>query len=62
MQKSLRGLSLATFVHPDAAISRLVKIGAGTVVMAGAVVNSDTAIGDGHIVNTGTTVGIGRER
>lgn len=47
---------LATLIHPQAAISRRVTIGKGTVVMAGAVVNSDTKIGEGCIINTGASV------
>lgn len=54
IQKTLDGV--VTLVHPDAVISRRVRIGSGTVVMAGAVINSDTVIGDGCIINTGATV------
>ena len=41
-----------TLIHPDAVISRRVKIGQGSVVMAGTVINSDVVIGRGCIVNT----------
>lgn len=45
-----------TLIHPDAIISRRVRIGNGSVVMAGAVINSDAVIGEGCIINTGATV------
>lgn len=50
------GFRLVSAVHPSAQVARGVTIGAGTVVMAGAVVNSDTTIGDNVIVNTRTSV------
>jgi sugar O-acyltransferase (sialic acid O-acetyltransferase NeuD family) len=43
-------------VHPSAEIARGVKIGDGTVVMAGAVVNSDSRIGDFCILNTNASL------
>lgn len=49
-------LNVITLIHPDAVISRRVKIGEGTVVMAGAVINSDVVIGKGCIINTGASV------
>jgi sugar O-acyltransferase (sialic acid O-acetyltransferase NeuD family) len=51
-----KGFELARAVHPQAQIARGAVIGAGTVIMAGAVVNSDAAIGENVIVNTGATV------
>jgi sugar O-acyltransferase (sialic acid O-acetyltransferase NeuD family) len=42
--------------HPSAQIGRHVEIGQGTVVMAGAVVNSGTQIGRHCIINTGACV------
>ncbi|HET7766004.1 MAG TPA: acetyltransferase [Burkholderiales bacterium] len=50
------GFELARAVHPQSQIGRGAAIGAGTVIMAGAVVNADAAIGDNVIVNTGATV------
>lgn len=47
---------LVTLIHPDAIIADDVKIGVGSVVMAGAVINPSTVIGDGCIINTGATV------
>ena len=43
---------IATLIHPDAVIAKDVKIGIGTVVMAGAVINSGASIGRGCIINT----------
>ena len=49
-------IDTVTLVHPDAVIGRRVKLGKGTVVMAGAIINSDTEIGDGCIINTASSV------
>lgn len=54
-QQELNSL-IVSLVHPNATVSRRVKIGKGCVVMAGAVINSDSIIGDGCIVNTGSTI------
>jgi len=50
------GFELARAVHPQAQLGRGTVIGDGTVIMAGAVVNSDAAIGENVIVNTGATI------
>ena len=55
-QYTERGMKVATLIHPDAVIGRKVKIGEGTVIMAGTVINPDTVIGKGVIINTGATV------
>lgn len=47
---------LATLIHPFAAVADSAVIGAGTVVVAGAVVNPDAKIGTGVIVNTCASV------
>ncbi|OMF35947.1 transferase [Paenibacillus sp. FSL H8-0548] len=39
-------------IHPTSSIARGARIGAGTVVMAGCVVNSDTAIGEHNVLYT----------
>ncbi|WP_307449358.1 acetyltransferase [Paenibacillus sp. V4I3] len=46
------GASVVSLVHPRAVIGTDVEIGAGTVVMAGVVINSSTKIGKGCIINT----------
>lgn len=43
-------------VHPAATVSPSVKIGEGTVVMAGAVINAEAVIGKHCIINTGASV------
>jgi len=45
-----------SLIHPAAVIASDVKIGKGTVVMAGAVINPGTEIGKGCIVNTSSSV------
>jgi sugar O-acyltransferase (sialic acid O-acetyltransferase NeuD family) len=43
-------------IHPKAVLAETVKVGSGTVVAAGAIVNPDTVIGRHVIINTGATV------
>ena len=50
------GGELVTLVHPSAVIAPDVKIGHGTVVMAGAIINTGTMIGQFAIINTGAIV------
>lgn len=50
------GAELAVLVHPAAVLDPSVRIGPGTVVMAGAVINTDAQIGSGVIVNTCSSV------
>ncbi|MBO5019845.1 MAG: acetyltransferase [Clostridia bacterium] len=50
------GLKIVTLVHPSAIIAENVKIGKGTVVMAGAIINPGSVIGNGCIINTAATV------
>lgn len=47
---------LVTLIHSHTFISPSVKIGSGTVVMAGAVINVDTIIGDACIINTAASI------
>lgn len=51
-----KGIKIATLVHPNSTIGAHVKLGEGTVVMAGAVINSGTKIGEGAIINTASSV------
>lgn len=48
--------SFATLIHPKAAVAADARLGAGTVVMAGAVINPGTRVGDHCIVNTGANI------
>ena len=50
------GVKLITAVHPSAQIGSRVKIGAGSLLVAGTVINVDAAIGENVIINTGVTV------
>jgi sugar O-acyltransferase (sialic acid O-acetyltransferase NeuD family) len=51
-----RGGIPQTIVHPFSWISPSVKIGAGTVVFGGVVVNADAIIGENCVLNTGCSV------
>lgn len=46
----------ARAVHPSATVSQTAQIGAGTVVMQGAIIQSDARIGHHSIVNSGASV------
>lgn len=56
IQKQVGEDRLTILIHPQSVISRRVTIGQGTVIMAGAIINSDTRIGEGCIINTGASV------
>ena len=43
-------------IHPSATLSPTAKIGPGTLVVAGGIVNADTSIGRGAILNTACSV------
>lgn len=45
-----------TVVHPAAYVHDSVQLGAGTVIMAGSVIQPDSRLGDHVIVNTGATI------
>ena len=50
------GVKLITAVHPSAQIGSRVNIGAGSLLVAGTVINVDAIIGENVIINTGVTV------
>ena len=51
-----RDAYIATLIHPAAVIGENVKVGKGTAIMAGVVVNPGAFIGDGVILNTCSSV------
>lgn len=50
------GCFVTKLIHPNAVIGMNVRIGMGTVVMAGVVINSDSKIGKGCIINTNSSL------
>lgn len=57
ISKKLQDVNIYTAIHPSAVISDLdVTIGKGTVIMANAVINSGSKIGEFCIINTGAIV------
>ena len=58
IQESLlrQGLRMATLIHPAAVVAEDVKIGEGSVVVAGAVINPGAVLGKGVIINTCASV------
>lgn len=55
-QYESHGFYLVTLIHPNATVADTAEIGAGSVVMAGAVINPYAKIGRGCIVNTCASV------
>lgn len=51
-----RGYQFATLVHPSAMVGSGVTLGAGVQLMAGAIVQADTHIGESTILNTAASV------
>jgi len=49
-------IDFATTIHPSAQIGKNVIIGKGVAIMAGAIINSDTQIGDFTIINTKASI------
>lgn len=50
------GATLVSIIHPKAWVSSQAQIGAGTAVMAGAIVGTNARVGKGAIINANTTV------
>lgn len=57
-KKIMESISAAylTAIHPKSIVSNYAKIGEGSVVMAGAIINSDSVIGKHCIINTGAVI------
>lgn len=56
LMEEARGKYFPTLIHPNAVIAENSRIGEGSVVMAGAVINPCTVIGKGVIINTCSSV------
>lgn len=56
IKETTPNVKFASAIHPSAQLAKGVKIGKGAVIMAGAVINSDTEIGDFTIVNTNASI------
>ncbi len=52
---SMRG-SFRTLIHPNAILSKYVKLGHGVQIFAGVIINSGAQIGDNVILNTGSLI------
>jgi len=50
------GAKFSIFIHPSACVSDYAQLGEGTVVMANAVVNPFSSIGEACIINTGSSI------
>lgn len=50
------GAKMTTLIHPTATVSRYARLGVGSVVFAGAIMNVSAAAGEGTILNTGCSV------
>lgn len=50
------GVNWYTVVHPSAIIGNRVKIGEGSIIMAGVIINADSKVGKKCIINTGAII------
>lgn len=48
---------ITTLVHPHSAVSPFASLGAGAIVVAGAVINAFAKVGTGAVINSGATIG-----
>ncbi|USL43539.1 acetyltransferase [Priestia megaterium] len=53
---SHHGFKIPILIHPSSIVSAKSSIGEGTVIMAGAVINTDARIGRSCIINTASTI------
>ncbi|WP_234419940.1 acetyltransferase [Priestia megaterium] len=53
---SHHGFKIPILIHPSSTVSAKSSIGEGTVIMAGAVINTDAKIGRSCIINTASTI------
>jgi len=51
-----KGANLISLVHPNAVIGGNVRIGNGSVVMAGGIINACATVGEGVIINTNSSI------
>ena len=56
LMERYRHATFPSLVHPSAVVARTSRLGAGTVVMAGAIINPGAIVGRGCIVNTCASV------
>jgi UDP-perosamine 4-acetyltransferase len=54
--EELHDIELPAVIHPSAIVSPSARIGNGTVILAGVVINADTFIGHAVIINTGAVI------
>jgi len=50
------GYNVPVIIHPRASVSKYCNIGQGSVILAGAVINTDASIGKGCIINIGSCI------
>lgn len=51
-----KNLHYPILIHPDSQITKRIKMGQGTVVMAGVTINCDTSVGEHCIINTNASI------
>src|ERR1700683_4351565 len=56
IKRAIPEIQFVTAIHPSAQVARYCSIGAGTVIMAGVVVNPGCEIGEFCILNTGSSL------